>query len=395
VKIARTLFLTLVTVSVLLVQSGCWSAVELNERGFARMMLLDKTDKGIEMTLGFPLPNRMGGQQGGGGSEPAFTFVTKTSATLGDAYRQIQSDLPRRITFGQLRNIVIGRPYAEGGLESLVDFVARVPNIHINANLFVTEGRVKQFTEFPVTFEKFPTDILTRYAKDRVTVMTTLKDVLASLYHGGDFIAPMLVFGRQGATDEKSGGKWMSTDGAALMQKGRLVDTLSSIETRGAMWITGDLNDAEFDVASPSDGKNISFLVNLSESRVKSKVHGDQIRIYIICKALAKVILTNSDIDLSNAYQLKRVEQALEKVLEERINMAVEKTRQVRTDAFQLGRSVEWRYPRQWKGIQPEWRRRLATDVKINPQIDIRVKWFGAVRKPEWNRIILNKGGAS
>ncbi|MDB4866054.1 MAG: hypothetical protein JWR03_387 [Cohnella sp.] len=397
--VRRLPFLLLLTIA-LLTLSGCWSVVELNDRAFARILMLDKSDSGIEMTLGFPLPNRMasgqaggGGSGGGGGSSPPpFTFVTKSGATIGDAYRQIQADMSRRITFGQLRHVVIGRPFAEAGLESFVDFVARVPHLHINSNLFVTQGKVKQFMQIPITFERFPTDILTRYVKDHVTVMATVKDLLMSIYHGGDFVAPMLVFGQQGVQQEKNAGNWMGTDGAALFKKGKMSGTLDAKETRGAMWILRDLKESEFDVPSPSDGKNISFIVERTKTAVKPRAAGDQMRLIIRCEGNARIIMTHSTIDLSDWNQLKRVERSLENELEERIGQAISKSNQAQTDAFQLGQYVEWRYPRQWKRIQGDWRERLANEVKVDPQVKIRVKWFGAVRKPEWNRLMPNTG---
>ncbi|WP_169306668.1 Ger(x)C family spore germination protein [Cohnella pontilimi] len=400
-KAARRFAFTLL-IGVFLLQTGCWSAVELNERAFARVMLIDQMEEGIELTLGFPLPNRLPSQAGGGGgggggnseNEP-FTYVTKTSSNLADAYRQIQTDLPRRITFGQLRNIVIGRHLAENGLESFVDFMARIPNIHINANLFMTEGRVMQITKFPVLFEKFPTDILARYAKNQLTVTVTMKDLLDSLYHGGDFVVPLLVFGRQGTTEVKPDEKWMSTNGAALLRSGRLVGTLTSEESRGAMWIMGKVENTEVDVASPADGKNISFFIESAGTRIRSELSGGHIRIHITCKGDARAILSNSNINLTDPRQLRQVERALENELKERIRMTIEKVGQSRTDAFQLGRYVEWRYPRQWNSIQPEWRRRLATDVEVEPHVKIRIISFGGARKPEWNRIIPNRGATS
>ncbi|WP_152619355.1 Ger(x)C family spore germination protein [Cohnella kolymensis] len=226
----------------LLILGGCWSSEELHDRAFARVMLLDKADNGIELTLGFPLPNRMssgkaGGGDAGGASAKPFTFVTKTGKDIGDAYRQIQSDVPRRITFGQLRNVLIGKKLAQEGVQPIADFAAREPSIHVNANLFVTEGKVKDFADIPVVFERFPTDILTAYAETKIIVPVTIKDLLMSVYIGGDLVLPRLVFSRKGAEFEENGNKWMGTDGSVILRQGKMAGVLSTPETRAALWI--------------------------------------------------------------------------------------------------------------------------------------------------------------
>lgn len=50
---------TIFVILSLLLLTGCWSSVELNDRAFVRMMVLDKTKSGIELSLDFSLPNRL------------------------------------------------------------------------------------------------------------------------------------------------------------------------------------------------------------------------------------------------------------------------------------------------------------------------------------------------
>lgn len=104
----------------LLILSGCWSSLELNERLFVRMLIVDKAEQGIELTLVFPLPNLLipGTAEGTGQQEgKAHSYMTQAGADIGQAYRNIQANLTRRINFGQTRVIVVGRELAEEGIE--------------------------------------------------------------------------------------------------------------------------------------------------------------------------------------------------------------------------------------------------------------------------------------
>jgi spore germination protein KC len=371
--------------------------VELNNRAFARIMLLDKTAAGIELTLGFPLPNRIssgktgGGSSGGSSGEP-FALVTKTGKNVAEAYRKMQADMPRRITFGQLRHILLGREFAEAGMLPFVDFLTRGTEIHINAYLFVTEGEAKQIGTIPLTFERFPTDVLTQLAREQVTVMMSAKDMLTSIYSGGDIILPLLVFGRMGAENEKNGNNWMGTDGAAIFKQGKMVGILNAKETRGAMWILEQLHDTEFDIVSPTDGKQVSFLVTRARTKIKPIINGNQIVFRIQCKGDATVMSSQSTIDVSDPVQLKRLESLLNDKLSERIDLAVAKSKSAQSDIFHFGDYIKWRHPALWSSLKNDWRARYTTDVRVIPQVDIAVKWFGAATKPEWNRILSNAG---
>jgi spore germination protein KC len=393
-KLQKSIFIPLACCTLLL-QSGCWSSVELNNRAFARLMILDQAESGIRLTLGFPLPSRVpAGKSGGGGSSSseAFTFVTKTGTSIGDAYRKIQADMSRKITFGQLRMIVLGRKFAEDGMKPFVDLLSRGPSIHINGNLFVAEGEALRIAKVPVVFERFPVDILTSYVREHNTLGVTVKDLLVSVYSGGDIAIPMLVFGEEGAANEKNMQHWMGTNGAAIIREGRMVGTLNMMETRAAMWIMGDMIDAEFDVTSPIDGKTVSFIIEHPSAKVKPVVQGDQISFRIACRADARVISNESLIDVTDLKQVHRLEDKLNQSLGDRIDAAVSKAKQAGSDAFQFGDYVKWRYPGLWQKIRPNWRTTFVQEVKVSAQVNILINRFGAVRKPEWNRVLKEEG---
>ncbi|SEP16532.1 Ger(x)C family spore germination protein [Paenibacillus sp. OV219] len=372
---------------------GCWSSVELNERAFARVMILDKSKDGIELTLGFPLPNRIsGGVNGSSAStEPPFALVTKTGRDLGEAYRLIQADLSRRITFGQLRNILISKAFAQDGISPIVDFLMRNTGIRINANLYVTDGPAKQIGRIPLTFERFLTDILTAYAKHKITLTTTAKDVLMTTTTGGDFALPMLVFGELGAESERGGQEWMGTDGAAVFRQGKLVAQLDSKDTRAALWIMDEMEEGVMRIKSPLDGKIISVLLYSKKSRIKPVLKGNRIRFVISCKGSAKIIASESALDVTNRQNLATLEQQLNQSLKERILRTVKQTQSKRSDAFGFGQRIRWRKPKTWNRIKGNWRDIYQKQVVVDADVAIQIRWFGGAQKPIWNIDLSDK----
>ncbi|MBE1445631.1 spore germination protein KC [Paenibacillus sp. OAS669] len=376
----RKTFILLTALPLLLLVSGCWSTVELNDRAFARMMIFDKGKEGIELTLGFPLPNRMipgmAGSGGGPQSGSPYTFITKEGVNVGQALRNIQIDLSRKITLGQSSVVVIGKELAQEGIDPVLEFLAREPRVHINASVFVTEGKGKEIANIPTIFERFPTDILTAYVLQHETMQTTIKDFLMANYTGGDMIAPLLYFKPQKIASEK--GKlqdWMGVGGAAIFKNKKLQSTIGVKEMRGALWVVGQLADAEITIPSPSDGRKVSFFIEHSHTKIKPQLSGGKASIHLQCTANARLLSSDSMLDAEDPKQLKELEHQLETEVERRIMSVIDKTREAKADAFQFGNFIAWYYPKQWKTLQPQWVEHYSNrtaEVIIHADIDIR-----------------------
>ncbi|MGQ7889116.1 Ger(x)C family spore germination protein [Paenibacillus sp. WC2504] len=370
--------------------SGCWSSIEINQRSFARFMFIDKSDIGVELTLGFPLPNRMVTSKAGGeNSSPPFTYVTKSSEDISRAYSKILSDLPRRVTFGQMRNIFISKQLAtEVGLEPFIDFLSRQPALHLNVNLFVVDGNSKEVGSIPMVFERFLTDILLSYTKEKIVHAVTIKNMLTSIYRKGDFALPILFIGKAGVEFEKEGAQWMGTSGMAIFRNAKMVGTFDMKETKGARWLFDDVYHAQYRVISPTDGKLVTLMVRSSNTKIVPSINSDHIQMNILCRGDATVMSSESNIDLTNPRELKSLEQSFESLLEGIITKTIIKSKAMKSDVFQLGQLIKWRYPNEWNSVEDNWRNTYESKIVIDQQVDISIKRIGAVQKPEWNRFL-------
>ncbi|SET15372.1 Ger(x)C family spore germination protein [Paenibacillus sp. NFR01] len=380
--------------------TGCWSSVELDHRAFARVMLLDRTEEGVELSLGFPLPNQiMAGSSGGGSASGSthqqdYTYTSKTGPSIGEAFQKIQTDLPRKITFGQLRNIIIGKKYAESreDILALSDFVSRQPLIHINGNLFMTLKQAKHFAQIPAIFERFPSVILADYAKEKNTLIITLKDMLSALYAGGDFLLPELTFKEIAPVDNQSSGQpgpnWLGAGGAGVFTQGRLNGMLSPEQTRAVMWLLQDEGGLNYSAISPKDGKNVSLLLKSGKRRIKPVVKNGEIAFTLGLSIGAGILATDSSIDLTDPVQLRELEQEVGDELSEHIRSAFANFSGLHSDPLQMGSYLRWHHPALWRRIKPDWRDKIAGDVEIRPDIDVTVKWSGSSQKQNWQKYI-------
>ncbi|SEF64906.1 Ger(x)C family spore germination protein [Paenibacillus sp. UNC499MF] len=368
----------------LLMLAGCWSSVELNDRAFVRIVMVDKTDDGYELVLGMPLANRLIPGEVGGSSQSQgqpFTYFSKIDSNLSDAFRKIQNDLSRKITFGQTRVVIIGNRYAEEGIGSLLDLIAREPRVHINANLFVTHGPADQVIQLPLTMERFPSDIFYAYGRRKIATSINFKDILKAHYMGGDFLATRLVFGKTGIMNESNEQNWMGPDGAAVFKGDKMIGSLPGQKAAGALWIQGKPETREITVPSPTDGKVVSLLVERNSTRIRPLFMGDTLTFDIDVKTDLDIVASYSSINLKDHKQLKKMEKSVEDKIRQDVEHSIRLTRQMGTDAFQLNRYLEWKYPKQWNRLSKDWDEFFSKNVEIRCTTDATIRRIGVVKK--------------
>ncbi|GGD57050.1 Ger(x)C family spore germination protein [Paenibacillus nasutitermitis] len=383
----KRFLLFLLGVIPLCLQAGCWSSAELNEQAFVSMVILDKAEQGVELTLAFPLTNRLipgsaGGSGGSGGQKP-YTFLSEVGVDIGQAYRRIQADLSRKITFGQTYIVIFGEALAKEGVASALDFLAREPAFHINANLFVTSGEGKQLIKVPPIFERFVSDILMAFVEEKIALSATATDFLKASYSGGDIIIPLLSFEKRHIDQEQAENQtWMGTGGAAIFKQGRMVGSLTTQEMRGGLWVLEQVKDSEISIPSRTDGKNIDVIIRQLDTRIRPKINNEKITITIRSKAIAEIIASNSKIDLKDPDHLRELEQDLNKRVKNVMMQTIDKTREVKSDVFHFGDYLDWRYPREWKRIKTQWHDLYSKEIAIEVMIDISISRVGTIQQP-------------
>lgn len=355
-KIIRYLSLVLVVFL-----SGCWSSVELNNRAISGMIMVDTSPKGIELTLGFVLPNRMiPGQAGGSGdnSGPPYSFVTKEAPNIGTAYRLIQNDISRRIALGQIHVIIIGKSLAEQGISPILEFLTRQPNFHVNSNVFIAPGRALEIAKTPTIFERFLSTILIAYVQEHAVSDTMVSDFLISNYFGGDRLAPILSM--EESTQGSSGGEtgvWMGTDGNAIFKNLKMTPVrLTREEAQGALWLTATSVFSIFTIESPLDAKDVTFVIEGKKGTVKTRLKQGKPTFDISTKGNAYVLSSESDTDFLDPKALEKLQNELNAEIQDKIKRTIDKSIKANSDVYGFAQYLDAKYPRYWRDNKAKWR---------------------------------------
>ncbi|TBL75699.1 Ger(x)C family spore germination protein [Paenibacillus thalictri] len=367
---------------------GCWSRIEVNDRAFVTGIFIDRTDNGeYEVSLKFPLTTRMsqsGSVSSGGhtGNGNPYTIVTKNAESIPIAVRKIRSDLSRELSWGHCRVIVFGRKAAEAGVDQMLEFATRQPDLHTKTYVMVSATSAKDISYMTPVFERFPSEVLREFANRHVTLDTSVRDFLEAKETGGDLVAPLLVSAQANMLSEKGmPGVWVGTDGAAIMKAGKMVGTLDVKGMRASLWIKGKMKDSMISVSSPTDGKIISFHILSSNSSVKPVINNGQIEFHLEIHAIDDVTASDSNINLADPDQIKNLQVKLSEQLYGRIMKSIEKTQRLGVDAFGLGQYLEWRYPKVWRQHRDNWRETYK-NCKVRLTVDVYIRRIGEEKNP-------------
>ncbi|TDG00181.1 Ger(x)C family spore germination protein [Paenibacillus piri] len=379
----------LLPVCCLLLLTGCWSRIEVNDRAFVTGMYIDRLDNGdYEVSLGFPLANRLatGGHSnttdGGGGGGNPFALVSKKAENIPVAIRKIRSDLTREISWGHCRIVIVGRKMAESGIGAVLEFISREPTFHIKSYIMVAPGQGKSISELTPVFERMPAEVLREFAKRRVTIDTSIKDFLESAASGGDMVTALLTIGQEKMVSEK--GKmstWVGTDGAAVFKKDKMVGTFDVKDMRAVLWVKGKMKSSLISLKSPTDGKIISFLILNSKTVIKPVKDQGKIRFDIKIEAEDDIVSSESNIDLTEPEEILRIEEMLSKQLTGRVNHVIKKSQKMGADIFGFGQYIDWNFPKIWDTYKDRWPSEYK-NVKFNVEAKILVRRTGVEKNP-------------
>ncbi|MFC3804345.1 Ger(x)C family spore germination protein [Cohnella sp. GCM10012308] len=370
--------------------SGCWSKIELNDRSFITSAYLDLGERQgeIMLTVGSPLPNRLGSigntestaQQG-----KSYTSVTASAHTIPEALDKIQNDLTRKLTWGQTRAVVVSADYAtQVGLQDVLEWAARNPSFPFRTFVFVSEGDARDVMELTPVYERAPAEVLRKYGNRKFVGQTTIKDLAVATASGVGTSVPLLRTGKKPLISENNKiSPWTGISGAAMIQDLHMKGRLGISEAKVISWAEGNLAGPMYDVLSGQE--KFDYKLNRLKASISPVVTsaGD-----IICRirlsAEATLESAVSPRDVTDSAELHKLEGQMNAAIVADMQNALENSQKASADILELGRRLEWRYPRFWSRIKNSWANVYTKDVRFKIKADIRVTHLDGENQPLW-----------
>lgn len=324
----------LVLICPMLLLSGCWDKVDLNDRAFVIAIGVDKwedtkkespvhklTNENLNYSVSLALPD-LQAFSGTGGSD-AKTQAVKCAAdtTLTGAFGIVDSYSSQKMYLGHSKTIILGKDIASDKdlLRGALDAIERNPDISRKIVLYVSDGKAVDVLEADAPGEPLVGLFVSHYLKNNekasaLIFKQDLEKTVQQLHLNGNAVLPKI------SVDQGD----IQLSGAAVIKDYSVVGYLDDFETRGYLWVNGKGKGAI--VTTLFEKKPLS----LNVTQAKRKIVFDEEYNKIVCN-IAVQLKGNigefyfNDITLKDKYFLREVEKRYEGVVVNEIVSMLEK----------------------------------------------------------------------
>ncbi len=380
----------MLSLCVLVLLSGCWDRVEINDLAIVTAAAIDVTDDNqLELSLQVFIPKALGsgggqGGGGGGGEGPVTVIRSHKGVNMSDAISKLQSGFPRKIFWGQCKVFIFGEKLAKKGIQKEIDFILRHPQTRERSYLFVSKGKAKPLLEYQPSVERFTAESIRELSTLKIGMQVTTQDIDEMLIGEAQAAAIPIVFVTETSV-EKGQGKPVANatiHGTAVFKKDKMIGRMSEKATRGILWLRDEMET--YTVTVEPKGMTGEISLNPVSAHVKliPQIQNEKWKMLVKIDTEGAVVENGTNLLLSSPQSIKTVEKAFEKAIKKRIELALHESQHtVKADILGFGEEFHRKYPKQWKQIKNRWDQ-VYPDVEVKIDVEGHVRRQGYITKP-------------
>ncbi|WP_433942904.1 Ger(x)C family spore germination protein [Paenibacillus sp. SN-8-1] len=400
----RSICLSIVSLMIMLILSGCWNRTELNELGIVVATGVDFKDGQWTISYQVIVPSNMASGNGGssaGTSQPAVHVFSVNSTAIHQALNLSNLEHPRRVYVAHNKVLVIGKSAAEQGVGELMDFYFRNTEPRETVLMALTEGQAIDILNKLSPPEKLPgsslSDMLTKES-DQVSAYPVISVFNFALKMNSDakgISVPVIDLAGDKSDNREEELETedvlkqtqqplkMKITKLGIFHKDRLVGELNYNESFGLSWLTGDIHRTELSFpCSKGDQtqERAGFTVNSSKTKITPRKSGSHYVMQI--KVKLKGVLTESTCrqDLSNPKVIREIEAQIDQQIEDFIHTGWSAMKRLKTDTAGFADKIHRKFPSDWRQIKDDWQDELAR-MELDIQVQSTIRRTGLIQK--------------
>lgn len=380
----------------LLLTTGCWSRLELNELSIASGLGIDKTEAGeYKITVQVMEPKTVSmTQRGGGGATAPATTYEMTSPTVMEALRKLTKISPRKIYLPHLRVVVLGEKLAKEGVAESLEFLIRNNEVRNDFYMMVAKGsEASNLLKVQTSIERVPAQKLYSsiskaekyWAPTSGIYLDELVDNL--IKRGKSPVLPgIVIVGNQQKGEDAANVEAIDSptrliiDNLAIFKKDKLIGWFNEDESKGYNYITDNVKSSAGAVACP-DGGTLVLDISSFESKMKGSVQDGVPYIDLYTNSELNIGEVLCKWDISKSETLEEVEEAGKAKLQEIIMASISKAKKLKTDVFGFGEEIHRSNPKEWKKMEQNWHDKIFPELEVRMHMKYKIRRTGTVTK--------------
>ncbi|GGG71590.1 Ger(x)C family spore germination protein [Paenibacillus radicis (ex Gao et al. 2016)] len=380
-KMYRILSIPLATSLCLLLTTGCWDRVEVNDLAIVTGAGFDLTDDNkIKLTIQIFDPgsssesSTMGGSPSNERKQPL--LESAVGLNTADAASKLQELLSRKFFWGQADIFVFGEKLAKHGIQDPMDFLTRHPHPRERANMYISKGNADSILQWEPHIERNSSEVLREMSALQSGLDIKLLDVIVQL--GSDVHTTVIPWVSMKTSDNKP---TPYLGGYASFQDLKLNHWYNQQKTRGLLWLRNEIMTATLTAKPGDDDPGVVSLQLLdTRCRLTPSIQGNKWRMKVTVTTKGDLVQSTSSMDVTKLENIEKLEDLFEGVITKRISSAVQTAQKSNTDVLLFAREYHRHYPKQYDTAKLNWKT-IFPAIEVEYETEMTILRTGLIGK--------------
>ena len=345
-------------VFLILLLGGCWNSRELDTLAIVMGVGIDQSKKSadkVQVTAQIVKPGEMGLEKSGGrAGGDAFWNLEGIGDTVFGAIMDLSSKSSRELFFPHNKMIIFGRDIAEKGVLDYVDYFARDPGNRNTVYILVSDKTAEEVLNVKPELEQIPADTISEMVK--VEADASSRELTVEL---SDFIdrimsdttapvAPMVEISKE---NDKA---IVRMSGTAVFKQGKMVGELNQDQSRGLMWVLGEVRKGVIEVKDRNDDLLAMEIINAT-SKITPEIKDGKMKIKVDIAEEGNIAEQTGSEDLYDLSVVAFLENKIATAILGEVLDSIDKARKLDADIFGFGEILRKHYPGETESIKASW----------------------------------------
>jgi len=373
--------------------TGCWDARELNQLGISLIMGFDIENDKILITA--EIINPVYSLEEAKGNEiQSVEYVQGIGNTVQEAAKDITLKFDRSLFIAHNKVVIFGEEFAKRGLVKNIDQLLREREHRETSKILIAKG-TKAYEVMGITsgVEQIPAnyiyEIMKNIRRNPKNADVDFIEFLKNYYHEGQHPVAGVVEKKDKdeiSKADNAGGKGyeLSTLGMSVFKGDKLAGYLNGNDTKSVNFILNKISGGIITFPTPGGGPEDFSSIDVVQSKTKRDVEivDDKVILKAKIKLRGSMGEVIGDIDISNIENIKKMEEACSKAIEEGITLAVKKIQdEFKIDVFGFGTVFHKKYPKKWEEIKDDWDE-IFSQAEFQIEVDTKLIRTGLINTP-------------
>lgn len=324
---------------------------------------------------------------------PVIVYEAKAKS-IGKAIEMVSKKISRQLSPAQVQLIVIGEELAETkGINNVLNYILREPGLTSILDILITKDISAYDVLKVVSFmEDIPGNEIVKALRNteenwgshqRVYPTQVKADILS---RGKEAIIPTIsLYGKEHLAEEKAllestaPKSYLEFSGLTLLNEDKKVGWLNDNQSRAYYLIKDRLKHSYFSSYCPNDDNKEEFGLTIihSKTAIHGKITKGKPKFTIKVEVTGDLDELNCDLDISKPAGIKKVEDLMEKQIEEGLKDLLVQSQAMNADFIGFGDVLRIDDKDSWKEIEDSWQSEIYATSTFAIETKVIVRNFG------------------